>query len=1034
MNILKKISILCLLCGIMVKTYGQKDGFFKNFYIEQGLPSDKIQGVTQDSEGFIWLGTNNGLVRFDGYEFRTYQSLTNTKESLSSDNVLHIEPDTPGNLWVGHYEAGIDYFNSKTGKVIFSLNSESQLPNDRISHLWHEKEKTRLWICTSRNMFVWYDKSAKKVIKKTPKSHPNNLKALPATNTIYDIFRSPNNKDQYWLATNDGLALYDEKTNLIRYYYFENGRSGYNTNDRLRGIVWLENKLWIGVRGGDGLISFDPKTEIVESFPFQTNSENSNLVIATSKKNMHEIWIGTIGHGLGVFNTQTKKYNFYQHNPVSKSSIAPGSVYKVFTDKKQNTWIVTNKGLSLFSPENQNFPLTKLPKNNTEIEKALTFIDDSQNLYIGLSKTNGLLVFNKKTQKYKTIPFDRKTPRSANILRFARDNAGNFWMSSSGYLYKYFTKTEKPEAVKLPKGFENILIHSIYHDKDNNLYLGTRISGLYKWNLKTNATDSLLKEHGGLVHNRFIHEILLDTKDRLWISSEKGISVIDRKSFKVIKNFGSDYGLNVIYRLALDKTGIMWASTENKGVVSINTNTLDLGKTITKADGLPTNAIQHLAIDKNDDLWIATQQGLCRFSKKDQDFQIFTYKNGLPENHLEASLNSLSDGKMIQGFDEGFSIFDPDKIIKSNLVTQPKIVNFSVFNNDIPLNTELRLEPNQNFIEITFSGLDFGNAQNIKYSYKLSGVDEKWVYPKKLRSVSYNNLEPGLYNFQVRSSFIGTQNWSEPTSLTFFIKAPFYKTIWFILLMAAILALMVYYFYKSKIDQVKKEERMQATLNKQLLTTELRALRSQMNPHFLYNCINSIKFYIIKNEPEQASTYLNKFSKLIRKFLTNSQFEFISLEEELHTLELYLEMEKLRFGDKMSFEINVDPNIEISFIKVPTMLIQPFLENAIWHGIMQKNESDGLLKLDILEIDPDHLKISIKDNGVGRKKAAELKSKSLNKNKSMGMNMTLARVAHLNEMNQTEIEIKTIDHLDENTNEPTGTEVVIYLKIMPINN
>lgn len=227
--------------------------------------------------------------------------------------------------------------------------------------------------------------------------------------------------------------------------------------------------------------------------------------------------------------------------------------------------------------------------------------------------------------------------------------------------------------------------------------------------------------------------------------------------------------------------------------------------------------------------------------------------------------------------------------------------------------------------------------------------------------------------------------------------------------------------------KIGEEQRQRSLLTQKLIETEMQALRSQMNPHFLYNCINSIKYYVVKNQPEQASLYLNKFSKLIRKILNNSQYEFITLEEEIQTLELYLEMEKLRFVEKMHFEIQIDPNLEISFLKIPTMLIQPFIENSIWHGLMQKQSTDGLLELSFEEYENEKIRITIKDNGVGRKMAAELKSKALEKNKSMGMTMTLARVEHLNETNNLDIKIITEDIVDA-SGIGQGTTVYIVMK------
>jgi hypothetical protein len=353
------------------------------------------------------------------------------------------------------------------------------------------------------------------------------------------------------------------------------------------------------------------------------------------------------------------------------------------------------------------------------------------------------------------------------------------------------------------------------------------------------------------------------------------------------------------------------------------------------------------------------------------------------ESDLEASLNKLSDGSLVQCFDIGFALFKPKELNIDKRAGTPKIVGFSVFDEVMEVKNQVNLDVNQNFFSIQFSNLDFSNAKNIKYAYKLTGVNNDWIITTQSRGVNYNKVNFGNYVFETKAAFIGSNSWSEVSKINITIKPPFYFSTWFIITTIFTFLGLAYASYSYKISAVKEQERQKSEINKRIFITELRALRSQMNPHFLYNCINSIKFYIVKNEPEQASIYLNKFSKLIRKILNNSQYEFISLEEELQTLELYLEMEKLRFGDKMNYKIDIEPSLETTFIKVPTMLIQPFLENAIWHGLMQKSENNGLLNLNVREWKEDFLLIEVEDNGVGRKMAAELKSKSLNKNKSM---------------------------------------------------
>jgi sensor histidine kinase YesM len=209
--------------------------------------------------------------------------------------------------------------------------------------------------------------------------------------------------------------------------------------------------------------------------------------------------------------------------------------------------------------------------------------------------------------------------------------------------------------------------------------------------------------------------------------------------------------------------------------------------------------------------------------------------------------------------------------------------------------------------------------------------------------------------------------------------------------------------------------------------TEISALRSQMNPHFIFNCLNSIKLYSLENDSQAASDYLTKFSRLIRMVLENSRSEKVTLENELETLELYIQMEAMRFKDKVKYQINIDQNIDQQFIEIPPLLIQPFVENAIWHGLMHKTEG-GLVKIDVSQPKDQMLLIEISDNGIGREKALAYKSKSVMKNKSLGMKVTSERIELINQIYKTNTNVEIIDLKDKN-GEALGTKVILNIPI-----
>ncbi len=1015
---LLSLTFTLFICNIFQLNGQTPYAFFKNYTTDHGLPTDRIRALAQDNQGYIWIATNAGLCRFDGSNFEVFQNQKNNTRSISSDNIVKVEAGDGHHLWIGHYEAGVDLFDTQTGTLVLNINET--LPNNRVTELWNEPDKQRVWIGTLREMWVWFDLKTNKIVKPKIKPHPKNSMPLPATNSIFDILQDPKNRNLYWLATNEGLGLYNETTNTLQYFHFDGAKSGINTNDRLRSIFNKDHFLYLAARGNSGLIRFNTEDHSFVELPL---GKAELLLLDIIPKDSQNIWIASANKSLGWYNTTTKKYSFFNHNPEYKFSILPGSITDLLADKQGNVWIATSKGLSLWSPENQKFQFKPLGHKLNDFNKPLTFIDNKDYLYIGLSETNGLPIYSKSNGKITySLP---KQPTQLSIQRFSKDSFGNIWLVASGKLYKY--SNQKLEYISLPEAMNNILLHSIFFGKGDALFLGTRFDGLFRWDLKKNIVKQLSVANGNLASDRFLHEMIFDNNGKLWVGTEQGISIVDTANFSVVKNISKEHNLKVVYRLALDKEGLMWASTENQGVLGFSTNTYNLVRRITKEDGLPSDAIQHIVIDNENKLWIATQQGLVRYSS--ESLEVFTKENGLVENQLEASLNLLESGKIVQGYDNGFAIFNPEEIKTVGIPNQPKIISFKVLGRKIPLTSKINLQPDENFFSVRFSSIDFTHPHLIKYAYRLSGFSDEWIYTTNLKEIEYNKVRFGEYVFEVKSARIGTNDWSGVESIHIVINPPFYFRLWFIALILCSFFAAIYYAYQKKISKVQLEERKDAEIKRRLFTSELRALRSQMNPHFLYNCINSIKYFVITNNSAQAATYLNKFAKLMRKILNNSQYEFITLEEETDTLRLYLEMEQLRFEERMEFRLNVDSNLNPATTKIPTMLIQPIVENAIWHGIMQKKTDDGFVWIDLEEEANGKLHITITDNGIGRTAAVAIKATQAKRNKSLGMEMTASRIQNLNEMHNLEIICHTTD-LYNAEGEASGTKVELHMNLL----
>jgi sensor histidine kinase YesM len=290
--------------------------------------------------------------------------------------------------------------------------------------------------------------------------------------------------------------------------------------------------------------------------------------------------------------------------------------------------------------------------------------------------------------------------------------------------------------------------------------------------------------------------------------------------------------------------------------------------------------------------------------------------------------------------------------------------------------------------------------------------------------VNLVSLSPGKYVLQVTgSNDSGVMN-TKGDLLYITILPPFYQTWWFRLLVVFGIFAIFYMIQRMRIQRIKREEHLKTEFNKQLAQAETKALRAQMNPHFIFNSLNSINSFVIDQKHEIASDYLIKFSKLIRLILDNSRSDMISIDKELETLKLYVLLESARFDNKFTCTYQVAGDVNINSIMIPPMLLQPFVENAIWHGLMQK-EGPGTIAIDIKKADEEYLNISITDDGIGREKAAELKSKSAT-HKSHGLKVTALRIDMMNKLNSTGAKVEIVDLKDEQ-GEATGTRVELII-------
>ena len=430
---------------------------------------------------------------------------------------------------------------------------------------------------------------------------------------------------------------------------------------------------------------------------------------------------------------------------------------------------------------------------------------------------------------------------------------------------------------------------------------------------------------------------------------------------------------------------------------------------------------------------VFTDLGMQEFDYKTREFGNFYYG----EYGLGTNVNSsiiLSDGRIASGRTKHISIYHPDSLKRNNNSPIPYTSSLKVFNRSLLMDNDVKdvdtfhLSYNENFFSLELSALGYILPEKTRFRYMLEGFDEEWQEGTERKFATYTNVPGGEYRFLLES-YNEENSFAPVTSVTYiYISTVWWKTDWFILLFILALSILIYGIYRFRINQVRSEERLRSGYEKRLVDVEMSALRAQMNPHFIFNSLNSIEYYILNNEPEKASDYLNRFSRLIRLILQNSKTSEVTLKDDMDALQLYIEIESLRFDNRFDYEVKTESGLDPKSVLIPPLLIQPYVENAIWHGLLQKKDGKG--KIDItLERNNGYLSCNIIDNGIGREAADQLKSKSATKKKSYGMKITSDRLSMLNKLAGEESSV-SVNDLYDSKGQPAGTEVKLMIPIL----
>jgi len=741
--------------------------------------------------------------------------------------------------------------------------------------------------------------------------------------------------------------------------------------------------------------------------------------------NDEHLLFSTDNNGLCLYNwVQEKFIKKWQFHEKDKYTLSTNSPKELSLFDNQYLWTSNkNIGVNYTFLYHNNFenPLEDIGLYNIRVSSLDE--DKEGNIWVG-TEDAGIYVFSSEGKylfgnKSKSINVD-----NSKLWQIGSINDGQMFCTSNQGLYTINPTTNQCKKITIP---EETSYRFIANVSPNRTLISTT-TGVKEIIKNKNQDYQIVDCEEFAAHRDFSFMQFFQTSrnkvyvpfdaNELWIYdiTKEGLEKVNElKCEKLFYGFydSNNYGQTV------------WAGTLN-GLVKIIGDSI-IQPVFEKGSRLFGVAVYDIIEDNEDKLWLSTNKGLWSYNLKSKALFQYEELDGLSGEVFSmhnASLLSES-GEIWMGNNKGLVKFNPKKIKPYDISPQIYIDKLVINDKDILFGIgeqeSIHLKYWQNTLEFDVLPIGYYKSERSIVRYKLEGYDKDWLSIENGESIRYTKVPDGNYKLLLIAEDTN-KNQSEQKELAIIIEPPFWKTKLFIFFAILLISGLFYIISKYRINQIiKKEERKTALANlkTQVVEVELKALRAQMNPHFLFNSMNSIKGIIIKKDVKNAINYLTKLSSLIRAILSNSEKKSISLANEIEALQLYIQLESLRFTKKFEHQIQVDKNIDSSFVRIPPLILQPFVENAIWHGLIPKLTAPKQLNINLLR-KGDFVLCEIQDNGIGRKQSEQVKSKK--EHHSMGIDITRKRIQLLHQENEIEI----IDLVDDE-GKALGTKVIVKL-------
>lgn len=928
-----------------------------------------------------------------------------TKDGLAGSTVYRICQDKKGYLWFAT-DNGVSMFDGKRFK---NFTTEDGLTDNDVIFI-DADSKGRVWMMPFNKTVCYYYEG---------KIHnPNNdssLASVQFSSWVKSAGESP--EGDFFLTTTEGVYAYTIKDQIRKIADYRKLADKFNVkaeefypmnfselptrqipsltlllynNDQvfaLRGdSFYLLNRIRANFNKRNNAIDFTSGLEPV--YPSEKLPQNYNN-------------IDYLGNFEWMYCTMNGAYKIDKSGNNDPQTYLPGKkVGSCLKDNEGNIWFSTiGDGI---------FRLTSLSmKTFSNNHEAFCIAKSGNGMYAGYA--NGSLQKIQNGRIETTYAFTRELSDvlSRRLFTMKNDDNGNLYLGFDLHIAKI--NNQGVLFNKIRRAIKSIdIIDRNTIVASTNAYTATLRS------IDLSVIDTIWRDRAT--------KVVYD-KGTFYLGTLDGLVIIDSTKKTTKLSAGNPLLNKRIVDLCKMPGGGIWIATNDNGVLLITNQKVDT--VINVRNGLSSNICRALFLE-SPYLWVGTDKGINKINIHSKKVVArYSISDGLASDVINNIY--VEDGVVWACSPAGVTYFDERSIPDSSICILD-LTAINVSGRKIQPGSQLNLSYKQNNISFDYTTISFKSAGEITYIYKLKGLDTDWV-ETRLTTLSYPSLPSGDYEFQLYATNKYGKR-SEMISIPFFINAPFWRTIWFWVAASLLTTGMIWYLLSLRYKRLQKRLKEKNEIMNRMTELEQASLRAQMNPHFIFNCLNSIQHFIIKDDLKQTNRYITQFGSLIRKTMDNSARAVISISDEINYLGSYLELEQMRFSSKFRYEICIDPIIDKDQTYIPSMLLQPFVENAIRHGIRNKQDGEGLITISIDQSEG-YLKISIEDNGVGRKAAREYQGEQPIEYQSRGITLTQKRIDILNVANAEKVKTSIID-LEDEDGSAKGTRVILSFPISVI--